>query len=171
MLLLSCAQFSLAQEQYRGLPYPPNEIFEAMLSYAEDGGFQGLTASLAYVRPLSEVLNREFKVDAEAGIRDAIAAKSPAEARKAVLRLIYLDLRLNIRTAGETEDAARREEAVQLAFLDYGFLSREIKAKDRLLDQEIKRCFRKLYRCRKRSEARGLCEDLLRRLASVLEDS
>ena len=168
MILLGCAHLGLAHDQYRGLPYPPNEMFEAMLNYADDGGFQGLSASLVYVHPLAAELQREFGVGAEAGIRRAISEKSAPKARLAVLRLIALDMRLNLKTAGETDDAGRRVESVQMAFLDYGFLAPGIKVLDRPLDREAKDAFRRLYRSLDRSEVKGLSEELLAKLMPAL---
>ena len=169
MTMLGCARLGLAQDQYRGLPYPPNEIFEAMLGYAEEDGFPGLTASLRYIQPLTAALHREFKLDPEAGIRAALAEKNAEKARLAVLGLIFLDLRLNLRTAGEAEEAAKRAESVQMAFLDFELLSPAIKAKNRVLDRTAHEDFRRMYAAKDRMSVQTLAEKLLGRLAPAIE--
>ncbi len=161
MLAFPPASAARAQDQYRGLPFPPDEIYEAMLGYADSGGFQGLTASLRYVHPLSTTLRESFQEDPEAGIRAAAVRGSPAEAREAVLRLIFLDLRYNLAAAAAEEDAAKRAQQVRLAALDYSFLSPRLRAADRAVDRAAQELLRRLLRDPQRRRTKELSETLL----------
>ncbi|MFA6318595.1 MAG: hypothetical protein WC943_14395 [Elusimicrobiota bacterium] len=167
-VLLGCGGLALAQGQYRGLPFPPDEIFEAMLSYADDGGFKGLSAALGYVRPLTDRLKREFKEDVEEDLRAAIAQRDRRKCRMAVASLIFLDMRLNLKAATEAEDESLRAALVQMAFIDYGFLSPEIKAADRALDKAARDAFRRMHRARDSALIKELAAGLLGRLWTAL---
>jgi len=48
--------------------------------------------------------------------------RSTAQARLSVLRRISLDMRFNLNVAWSADEAGRRADLVQMAFLDYGFL-------------------------------------------------
>ena len=135
-----------AQKQYEGIPFPPYEFFEALLGNAEDGNFQALAKSLDYLRPLFEAIRAGPGEDPEAAIRRAAQERSSAGATRAVLRLIFLDMRMNLAAAESAADEAGRKTGVQMAYADYTFLSPVIYRKDKSLDAVLKKTFKALYR-------------------------
>lgn len=144
-LALAAPGLPAAQVQYRGIPFPPYEFYEALIQQSEDADFSAMTQSIAYLTPLFRAVQERFAADPRAEIEQAIAGRDATRARAAVLRLVFLDLKLNLDEAASVPTVKRRKELLQIAYTDYYFLSGEVGRRDRALDRELRQLFRSAY--------------------------
>ncbi len=171
LLLFGGAGMTSAQTQYKGIPFPPYEFYEALLGYCQEGSLAALGRSIGYLSPLFEAIHEELEVDAREGIENSIRRADPAAAKRAVLRLIYLDLELNGRSACRAGSGATRLEFLQMAYTDYNFLSPTVRERDKSLDRSAKESFKQMYAVNDHAVVTESFERLLGRLSTVFEDA
>lgn len=146
LLLLDLRGSVWAQRQYSALPFPPYEIYEAVLGYAEASNLEGISKTLPYLKPLFNVLLERRDKDFETIIRRALDAKNPNAAKAALLEMIFEDMLFNLEAADGTRGVAQYREALQMAFMDYHFLSPAVRSSDPSLDDAVLREFKMAYR-------------------------
>lgn len=134
-----------AQSQYKGIPFPPYEFYEAVLNQCGDENYNALGRSMEHLAPLLDAIQARLGADPRAEIASAIAEKDAEKTRAALLRLIFLDLKLNLEEAGRAAAAARRNDLLQMAYTNYYFLSHEVSRRDRALDRELRDAFKEAY--------------------------
>lgn len=139
-----------AQRQYEGLPFPPHEIFDALTGFAESSDFPAVQRAASRIKPLFKALDPEGRKGLEHAVRDSCARRDAPGLRRAVLALILEDLHFNL--AAAREDSARVADLLQMAFIDYQFLSPAVRARDKGLDAEVRRGFKAAYRARDATE-------------------
>lgn len=139
-----------AREQYEGIPLPPYEFYEALLGLTEARDFDGLRRAVRHLEPLFSALRIRFGRDMGIEITRAAAEGDGSGALAAVLRLILLDMRLNLLEALEA-GAQEREALVQMAYLNYRFLAERLEPRDRALGARVRAAFKAAYRTRDRA--------------------
>lgn len=133
------------QRQYDGLRFPPYEVYEALSGYAESGNLSALATAAAHLSSLTAALDPAGAKNLSGAIsRAAVVGDGPASIR-AVRELIFEDLRFNL---GEFRHLSgeRRRDLLQMAFMDYHFLSSAVLARDTALDRAVRRAFKTAYR-------------------------
>ena len=156
LLLLMDLQGGLwAQRQYSALPFPPYEIYEAVIGYAEASDLKGVSKTLPYLKPLFNALRKRRGKDFETSIRRALDAKIPSTAKAALLEMIFEDMLFNLEAADATGAVAQYRESLQMAFMDYHFLSPAVRSSNPALDAAVLRGFKLAYRLGK---TRGILE-------------
>lgn len=109
-------------DQYEGIPFPPYEFFEAVLTYSQERDFPALETSLRYLKPLLDALKDQGR-DIGEELRSAVAEKDALVTRRALRKLILMDMRHNLAEASRADDERRRRERLQMAYVDFYFLS------------------------------------------------
>lgn len=138
------------REQYAGIPLPPYEFYEALLGLTEAGDFDGLRRAMRHLSPLFSTLRERFGRDVEAELALAALERDGPRALAAVLRIILLDMRLNLLEALEA-DAEGRNAFIQMAYMDYRFLAVRLESRDRALGVRVRTDFKTAFRARDRA--------------------
>lgn len=159
-LILACLQVpAWGQRQYSGLRFPPYEIFQALTGYAEDGSLAALSAATTHLPSLTAALDPGGERDLLGAIRRAAASGDRGAAARAVRELVGQDLRFNL-AEFRRAPGGRKRDLLQMAFMDYHFLSAAVRARDPALDRVVRRAFKTAYRTGKieplESEVLGL---------------
>lgn len=149
-----------AQRQYEGLPFPPYEIFDALTGFAESSDFPAAQRAASRIKPLFEALDPHGRKGLEHAVRDGCARRDAPALRRAVLAVILEDLHSNLAAAREAP--ARVADLLQMAFIDYQFLSPAVRARDKGRDAEIRRGFKAAYRARDATDLAKLVKGLER---------
>ena len=145
LILGSRAVWALAP-QYRGIALPPNEFFEALTSYAQQGDDRALRGSLKYLGPLFAAIREKTGEDPKPEIETALAHKSQLEMLAAVRRLIFLDMRVNLEASMKSKKMNESRECILLANIDYNFLSSWVRILNETSDPAIRSALKAAYR-------------------------
>src|SRR6266404_4240388 len=89
-----------AENQYRGISFPPNEFYEALVGYAQGADYASLSRSLSYLDPLFAVLEKNYHENFKAGLEAAIGQKNHQRVQSAVFRCLIMDMQYNLEAAG-----------------------------------------------------------------------
>ena len=119
-----------AQEQYRGLPLAPYEIYQAVVGYAADQNFEALKKSLKHFPGLIQALSEHCGKDLQASLEQALMARDAGATQAALMQMIFADFSLNLSQAERIDDRAARRDRLEMAYVDFTFLARLASAKD-----------------------------------------
>lgn len=131
------------QLQYEGIPVPPYEFYEALLAYADQGDYDSLPRGLKSILPLLKYLDRTYGERLQEQLNAAVRDHDSARLMERLHRVIYLDLVSHLEATVAGPVTSRRDRA-QMAFINYTFLSPEVRRHSRERDQAIRRSFREL---------------------------
>lgn len=157
ILMLCPAALAQSQPYRDNLPLPASEIYQKMLSYAQDQDFEKVERSLQVTKPVTQALNSKFGANIETEIRDGVTKKDQDRVIRAIQRLISLDMK-DLMLVGATAARESQDKAVakfKSAYLDYLLLSPYIQVKSFASDQKIKTLFRKAVTISASAEAFG----------------
>ncbi len=143
LLLLVCFGPASGQIQYEGIPVPPYEFYEALLAYADQKDFDSFPGALKFTLPLMKYLDRTYGEGLEAQLNSAVKDRDPARLMGSLRRVLYLDLVSHLQAVAAGPEASRQDRA-QMAFINYSFLSPEVRRLSRERDAAIRRAFRDL---------------------------
>lgn len=131
------------QIQYEEIPVPPYEFYDALLSYADQKDFDAFPRALKFTLPLLKYLDRTYGEGLEQQLHAAVHDHDAARLRDGLRRVLYLDLRSHLQAVVTGSEAVRQDRA-QMAFINYTFLSPEVRRHSRERDAVIRREFRDL---------------------------
>lgn len=153
-----------AKNQYEGIPYPPFEFFEAIVGYADRQDYPALSKCLEYLKPVNQAIRKDWNVDPCAEIEKGIFRKDAAIVRKAVWKLIFFDMKVNLQNAQKADDWSKQREAVQMAYVNYMFLAPVIARQSKDQERALREMLKKIYR----SEAKSDLEKALMEFTSLV---
>ncbi len=126
------------------LPAPPQQMFEAMLLYAEQGDFDKAGRVLKNMAPLLEEIKAAYGADLAGETSAALAEGDVWQAQTAVLKMVYYHMKLELAAALKARGRPSIV-SVRVAYLDYLFLVPRLKRKDEKLAAEAERRFRAVH--------------------------
>ena len=127
-----------------GLPAPPQQMFEAMLLYAEQGEFDKAGRVLEKMAPLLDEIKSAYGTDLAEEARKALENGGAWEFQAAVLKIVFHHMKLELSRALKARSRAS-VVGVRVAYLDYLFLAPGLKRKDPELAAEAERRFKSVY--------------------------
>jgi|GEM_PF-6995624 len=138
-----------AQDQYQGIPVPPYEFYDALLTTAQFTESKEVSRMLfrmvGVLSPLFDAIQTNLGQDARSPLLAAINKKMAPDVYRAVLKLIYLDMRLNLKMAKTEHEIKEKKERLLAAYVNYTFLSSNVVERNGTLDGEIKGTLRRFY--------------------------
>jgi hypothetical protein len=168
LVVLVVAGSARAENQYAGLSLPPDEIFEAVLNYANDSNFEAIGKSIKHYRSLLHVLSTWCGQDLEQGLSQAAAAHEAPATRRMVLVIISADLALNLDAAAAATDSVARHERLQMAFLDYSLLAPDGAANDPGLAAAARAGFAEMGSSAEKDRLRATTDQLEERISRAV---
>lgn len=126
-----------------GLPVPPQQMFEAMLLYAEQGEFDKVGRVLEKMAPLLDEIKAAYGAEPAGEIRKALEKGDAWEAQTAVLQVVYYHMKLELSAALKTQGRPGIVR-VRVAYMDYLFFVLRLTRKDKELVAEVERRFKLL---------------------------
>jgi hypothetical protein len=142
-----------AENQYRGIAFPPNEFYEALIGYAQTADYTSLSRALTYLDPLFATLERRFHENIKAGLQTAIDQRNPRHVQSAVFRCLIKDMEFNLDAAGSESAESPRKERILMAYTNYTFLSPTLSKSDSPRNASIGLALKELYRSPEQSVA------------------
>ncbi|MEK7383338.1 MAG: hypothetical protein AAB262_08640 [Elusimicrobiota bacterium] len=126
------------------LPAPPQQMFEAMLFYAEQGSFDKAVRVLDNMAPLLLEIKAAYGTDLAGETRAALKKRDAWQAQTAVLKVVYYHMKLELATALQAQ-GHRALVSVRVAYLDYLFLVPRLRRKDKTLAAAAERHFKSVH--------------------------
>ena len=156
-----------SQDQYQGMVLPPHQVFNAMQGYAETGNWAALKKSEDDLEPLFAALEKAMGEDARPTLKRAISRKDRAAAAEAVTKILWLDLRFNIRKAKLAHGGRPGVDRLEIAFMDYSFLALDLRELKGGLeaDHAVRSLFKQAYQA---AEDPHQFEDLVQQIIERL---
>ena len=160
----------------RGQPYrdtlvlPSAQLFERMLTYADDKDYEKVSRSLQVARPVIEALKAKFGGDPEGDIRDGLGRKDLDRVKRGLHRLILLDMRDLVGLALTAESSEKASTKFRGAYLDYLMLSPGVQARDFNADQRIRNAFRRAVLRSTREQMQEARDEIEREVARVFAE-
>jgi hypothetical protein len=144
-----------AENQYRGIAFPPNEFYEALVGYAQGADYASLSRSLSYLDPLFTALEKRFHENFRTNLQTAIEQRNPQRVLSAVFRCLIMDMQFNLEAAGSESAEAPRKERILMAYTDYTFLSPILAKTDPIRAAALGKALKKLYRTHEQDVAQS----------------
>ncbi|MDA8132094.1 MAG: hypothetical protein M0011_11385 [Elusimicrobia bacterium] len=126
------------------LPVPPQQMFEAMQLYIEQGDFDKAGRILEKMVPLLDELKTAYGTDLYGETRLALKKNDAWEAQSAVLKVVYFHMKSELSRA-IVQSGRSAAVAVRVAYLDYLFLAPRVSRKNSGLAGEAERRFKAVY--------------------------
>lgn len=127
------------------LPAPPQQMFEAMLLYAEQGDFAKAGRILEKLAPLLDELRAAYGTDLAGETREALKKGGAWEAQTAILKVVYYHMKLELSAALKAEGRSAIG-SVRMAYLDYLFLVPRLKDRDKKPAAEAELRFKAVHK-------------------------
>lgn len=140
------------------LPAPPQQMFEAMLLYTEQGDYDKAGRVLEKMSPLLEEIKAVYGLDLAAETRAVLKKGDAWEARTAVLRVVHYHMKLEL-AAALLQHGRAAVVNVRVAYLDYLLLAPRLERKDKKLAAEVERRFKSVYELVVSGRAGSMNED------------
>jgi hypothetical protein len=142
-----------AENQYRGISFPPNEFYEALIGYAQGADYTSLSRALSYLNPLFAALERHFHENIKSVLQAAIEQRNPQRVQSAVIRCLLLDMEFNLDAAGSESAESPRKERILMAYTNYTYLSPILAKSHPSRNVSIGMALKELYRTPEQSVA------------------
>ena len=126
---------------------------------------------MTLLAPLFRSVRQATGEDTEGEIRKAIEDKDASRAQKSVLKLIFLDMDLNLEDAAQASDESERKQYIQKAFSNYGFLSTAVSQEHKSLDQGIRQAFKEMFHADDRSPIATQVKGLIGKISTGLGET
>jgi hypothetical protein len=168
LALLLAPVLAAAQEQYRGLPVAPYEIYEAIVGYAADQNFEALHKSLKHFPFLLQLLSTHCGTDLQGELETGLSHKDAAQTQRALMKMLFADFSLNLTQAVASAERAGRRERLEMAYVDLTFMAREASRRDPRVVEQTREALAVLAKTDDRTAFEAGAGDALRRLAATM---
>jgi hypothetical protein len=168
--LIPCAARADSQDPaYASLPAPPDEVYEALLNFTDDGAFERVSAGLKHLDALFRVLDGCCVKPLEAPLRDALGRRDAHGVRSLVLEMIAVDLRRHLEASGRAAAAEQHSQELQMAVTLYAILSPSVREMNPARDARIRGGLKRLLQSPSAADALQAQSAVLSELGATVQ--